>query len=304
MLLFLFIIFLIVGFILIAARRTVRNLNSLLSPAAFVLAIVFLLLSMVRMVGPGHVGIQVLFGKVQEKTLPSGLHLVNPLITLERMSVRTQSYTMTATAGEGQIKGDDAIITLTAEGLSVNLDVTIWYHLIPDDAAEVYKNIGLNYVGKIVRPAIRTAIRSAVVKYNATDIYSAKRAEVTDDIFRILVSDFSVKGVECEKVLLRNVELPSMVKNAIDEKISAEQDAQKMKFVLQKETQERERKRIEAEGISKAQRIIANSLTSQYLQWYYVQTLKELVNSPNNTIIVTPFDQKLTPLLNIPAGKR
>ncbi|GAI20306.1 unnamed protein product, partial [marine sediment metagenome] len=125
-----------------------------------------------------------------------------------------------------------------------------------------------------------------------------------DDIFRILVSDFSVKGVECEKVLLRNVELPPMVKNAIDEKISAEQDAQKMKFVLQKETQERERKRIEAEGISKAQRIIANSLTSQYLQWYYVQTLQELVNSPNNTIIVTPFDQKLTPLLNIPAGRR
>ncbi|MBA7600560.1 hypothetical protein ES703_07617 [subsurface metagenome] len=304
MLLFLFIIFLIAGFILIAARKTVRNLNPLLSPAAFVLAVVFLLLSMVRMVGPGHVGIQVLFGKVQEKTLPSGLHLVNPLITLERMSVRTQSYTMTARAGEGQIKGDDAIVTLTAEGLSVNLDVTIWYHLIPDEAAQVYKNIGLNYVDKIVRPAIRTAIRSAVVKYNATDIYSAKRAEVTDDIFRILVPDFSVKGVECEKVLLRNVELPPMVKNAIDEKISAEQDAQKMKFVLQKETQERERKRIEAEGIAKAQKIIALSLTSQYLQWYYVQTLKELVNSPNNTIIVTPFDQKLTPLLNIPAGRK
>jgi len=304
MLLFLFIIFLIAGFILIAARKTVRNLNPLLSPAAFVLAVVFLLLSMVRMIGPGHVGIQVLFGKVQEKTLPSGLHIVNPLITLERMSVRTQSYTMAAKAGEGQIKGDDAIVTLTAEGLSVNLDVTIWYHLIPDEAAKVYKNIGVNYVGKIVRPAIRTAIRSAVVKYNATDIYSAKRAEVTDDIFRILVPDFTAKGVECEKVLLRNVELPPMVKNAIDEKISAEQDAQKMKFVLQKETQERERKRIEAEGISKAQRIIANSLTSQYLQWYYVQTLKELVNSPNNTIIVTPFDQKLTPLLNIPAGRR
>lgn len=303
MLLFLFIIFLIVGFILIAARKTVRNLNPLLSPAAFVLAVVFLLLSMVRMVGPGHVGVQVLFGKVQEKTLPSGLHLVNPLITLERMSVRTQSYTMAAKAGEGQIKGDDAIVTLTAEGLSVNLDVTIWYHLIPDEAADVYKNIGLNYVDKIVRPAIRTAIRSAVVKYNATDIYSAKRAEVTDDIYKVLVLDFSDKGIECEKVLLRNVELPPMVKNAIDEKIAAEQEAQKMVFVLQKEEKEAERKEVEAEGISKANKVIAHSLTSRYLQWYYIQTLGQLVGSPNNTVIVAPFDQKLTPLLNIPAGK-
>lgn len=300
MLLFLFFIFLILGFILLGARRTVKNLNPILPPAAFVLSIIFLILSMVRMVGPGQIGVQVLFGDVKERTLKSGLHLVNPLISLERMSVRTQAYTMSSKSGEGQIRGDDAIAALTSEGLSVNLDVTIWFHLIPENAALVYRDIGLDYLDKIVRPAIRTAIRSATVNYNVTDIYSVKRMEVTNTIFKDLVESFEGKGVECEKVLLRNVDLPPKVKNAIDEKIAAEQEAKKMVFVLQKEEKEAERKEVEAEGISKANRVIANSLTSRYLQWYYIQTLGKLVGSPNNSFIITPFDQKLTPLLNIP----
>jgi regulator of protease activity HflC (stomatin/prohibitin superfamily) len=301
MLLFLFFVFLILGFILLGARRTVKNLNPILAPAAFVLAIIFLILSMVRMVGPGQVGVQVLFGDVKERTLKSGLHLVNPLISLERMSVRTQAYTMSSKAGEGQVRGDDAITTLTSGGLSVDLDVTIWFHLIPENAAKVYRDIGPDYLDKIVRPAIRTAIRSATANYNEKDIYSAKRTEVTNTIFEDLVESFEGKGVECEKVLLRNVDLPPKVKDAIDEKIAAEQEAKKMVFVLQKEEKEAERKRVEAEGISKANRVIANSLTSRYLQWYYIQTLGKLVGSPNNSFIITPFDQKLTPLLNIPS---
>ena len=303
MLIFLFFVFLVIGIVLITARKTVKNLNPILPPAAFALAIIFLFLSAVRMVGPGEVGVQVLLGKVRERTLKSGLHLVNPLITLERMSVRTQAYTMSSKTGEGQIRGDDAIATLTSEGLTVQLDVTIWYHLIPSSAADVYRDIGVMYVDKIVRPAIRTAIRSATVNYTATDIYSIKRAEVTDAITRDLVDSFKGRGVECERVLLRNVELPPKVKNAIDEKITADQEAQKMVFVLQKEVKEAERKEVEAGGISMANKVIANSLTARYLQWYYIKTLGNLVGSPNNTVIVTPFDQKLTPLLNIPAGR-
>lgn len=301
MLLFLFFIFLILGFILLGAKKTVKNLNPILAPAAFVLSVIFLILSMVRMVGPGQVGVQVLFGNVKERTLKSGLHLVNPLISLEKMSVRTQAYTMSAKAGEGKVTGDDAIATLTAEGLSVNLDVTVWFHLIPENAAEVYRDIGLEYMDKIVRPAIRTAIRSATVNYSANDIYSVKRANVTNTIFEDLAESFSGKGIECEKILLRNVDLPPKVKGAIDEKIAAEQEAKKMVFVLQREEKEAERKEVEAEGISKANRVIANSLTSRYLQWYYIQTLGKLVGSPNNSFIITPFDQKLTPLLNIPS---
>ncbi len=303
MLIFLFFVFIVLGIILVMAKKTVQNLNPMLGPAAFALAVIFLTLSMVRMVGPGQVGVQVLLGKVQERTLKSGLHFVNPLISLERMTVRTQAYTMSSKAGEGQIKGDDAIMSLTAEGLSVALEVTVWFHLISEDAAMVYRDIGPNYIGKIVRPTIRTAIRSAAVNYNATDIYSAKRAEVTDKILYFMREDLETKGVLCEKILLRQVELPPKVKDAIDDKIAAEQEAQKMKFVLQKETQEAERKRIEANGISMANKVIANSLSSRYLQWYYIKTLGGLIDSPNNTVIVLPFDQKLTPLLNIPSGR-
>ncbi|TET24305.1 MAG: prohibitin family protein [Candidatus Cloacimonadota bacterium] len=303
MLIFLFFVFVVLGIILVMAKKTVQNLNPILGPAAFALAVIFLTLSMVRMVGPGQVGVQVLFGKVQERTLKSGLHFVNPLISLERMTIRTQAYTMSSKAGEGQIKGDDAIMSLTAEGLRIALDVTVWFHLIPEDAAMVYRDIGTNYISKIVRPTIRTAIRSAAVNYNATDIYSSKRAEVTDKILYFMREDLKTKGVLCEKILLRQVELPPKVKDAIDDKIAAEQDAQKMKFILQKETQEAERKRIEANGISMANKVIANSLSSRYLQWYYIKTLGGLIDSPNNTVIVLPFDQKLTPLLNIPSGR-
>ena len=299
----LFVICIIVG-IIVFLTNDVRIHSKLAGSSIMAFGALFLILSMVRLVGPGEAGIQVLFGKVKKEVLPSGLHFVNPVVTLVKMSVRTQAYTMSKRRGEGQIRGDDAIVALSADGLTIQMDVTVWFHLDQNRAAEVYREIGLDYIGKIVRPAIRTAIRQAAVKYTATAIYAASREKVTNDIFNILESDFQKRGITCEKVLLRNVELPDKVKSAINDKIAAEQDAQKMKYVIQKEQQEANRKRIEAEGIAKAQKIISHSLTTPYLQWYYIQTLKALVNSPNNTIIVTPFDQKLTPLIQIPSGKR
>ncbi len=269
----------------------------------FFLSFIFLILSMVRLVGPGEVGIIVLFGKVKERVLHSGLHLVNPFASVVKMSVRTQEYTMSKRRGEGAVRGDDAITALTSEGLTVELDVTVWFRLDPEEAWRVYRDIGPDYVRKIVRPAIRTAIRNAAALYSVNDIYSANREKVVEDIRKELEENLKPRGIILENVLLRNVNLPERVKNAINEKIAAEQEAQKMKFILQKEEQEAKRKKIEAEGIAEAQRIIAHSLSPQYLQWYYIQTLKELVNSPNNTVIIAPFDQKLTPLLQIPGGK-
>lgn len=269
----------------------------------FLLSFIFLILSMVRLIGPGEVGIVVLFGKVKERVLHSGLHLVSPFASIVKMSVRTQEYTMSKRRGEGIVKGDDAITALTSEGLTVELDVTVWFRLDPKEAWKVYRDIGPDYVRKIVRPAIRTAIRNAAALYSVNDIYSANREKVVEDIRKELEEDLKPRGIILENVLLRNVNLPQRVRNAINEKIAAEQEAQKMKYILQKEEQEAKRKKIEAEGIAEAQRIIANSLSPQYLQWYYIQTLKELVNSPNNTVIIAPFDQKLTPLLQIPGGK-
>jgi regulator of protease activity HflC (stomatin/prohibitin superfamily) len=102
-----------------------------------------------------------------------------------------------------------------------------------------------------------------------------------------------------ERVLLRNVDPPEKLKQAIQAKLEAEQEAQKMAFILEKERMEAERKRVEAKGIADAQKIIANSLSPEYLQWYYIEALRKLVDSPNNSTIILPFDQKLTPLLPI-----
>ena len=268
------------------------------------LSFVFLVASMVRLVPPGNVGVVIVFGKVQETTLKNGLHLVNPFASIEKMSIRTEDYTMSGTSREGQVRGDDAIQALTSEGLMVRLDVTVWYKLMPEGAAEVYSTLGTQYVDKIVRPAARTSIRNVISNYKVEDIYTKNRESVSIEISENLRNAVKDRKVEIERVLLRDVKLPDKVQNEINAKMAAKQEAEKMEFVLDKEKREAERKAVEAQGVSDYNKIIARSLSGNYLQWYYIKTLQQLVNSPNNTVIVTPFDQKLTPLLNIPSGGR
>lgn len=260
------------------------------------LAIVFA--SLVQ-IGPGNVGVTILFGNVQDNVLRSGLNIINPLVEVEELDVKTQAYTMSGIKDEGQQKNDDAIITLSSDGLSLKLDVTVWYRLNEGDAPNLLRTVGTDYVEKIVRPATRTALRDVSVKYPATDIYSSKRDDFVSEISKNLEKSFDGRGIVLEKVLLRNVELPEKIREAIDEKIAAEQRAQQMVYVLQKEKQEAERKQVEARGIAEAQKIISNTINPQYLQWKYIETLKDLMNSKNNTIVITPYDQKLTPLLNL-----
>lgn len=266
-----------------------------------VVVIVLVLIKSIVIVHPGQVGIVVLFGSVKANSLKNGIHIINPLASVVRMSVRTEEYTMSIAGGEGKMSGDDAIDALTKEGLKVRLDLTAWYRLEEIAAPKVYQTIGINYEAKIVRPALRTAIRDAVVRYSAAGIYTESRTEVVQDIEDALTSLTKERGIVVEKILLRNVVLPRKLTEAIDTKQAAEQEAQKMQFVLQKEQKEQERKIIEAEGIKKANRIIAAGLTPSYLQWYRIDMMKQLVNSPNNTIIFIPEGMNTTPIINIPA---
>jgi regulator of protease activity HflC (stomatin/prohibitin superfamily) len=231
--------------------------------------------------------------------LRSGLNIVNPLVEVEKLDIKTQAYTMSGVKDEGQVKGDDAILTLSSDGLTLKLDVTVWFKVSESEAPQILRTIGADYIEKIVRPATRTSLRDVSVQYTATDIYSSKRDDFIKEISKNLETSFQGRGIILEKVLLRNIELPEKVKEAIDEKISAEQRAQQMVYVLQKEKQEAERKQVEARGVSEAQKIISSSISPQYLQWKYIEALKELMTSKNNTIVITPYDQKLTPLLNL-----
>ena len=284
-------------------QRSMARAASIAYPIFFLLAIFILAVGSFVTIEPGQVGIKVFFGDVQSDVLGSGFHAINPLVNVVRMDSRTQAYTMSAKTNEGQIKGDDAIQVLSQDGLTLTLEVTVQYHLSPASAPKIYNAIGLDYVEKVVRPEIRSALRDAAVNYLATDLYASKRDDYTGLVKQKLLVAFKDRGIVLENVLLRDILLPEKVRTAIDEKIAAEQESQKMQYILQRERQEADRKRVEAGGISDAQKIIAGSLTNQYLQYNYITTLKELVNSKNSTFVITPFDSKLTPMLNVNGSK-
>lgn len=239
-----------------------------------IVAIIFLAKSIV-IVDAGYTAVYSLFGKVRDTELSSGFHIINPFARINRMSIRTEEFTMSIQHDEGQKKGNDAIAALTKEGLSVDLDITVLYHLEETSASDIYENVGLDYESKIIRPEIRSVIREVIAQYNARDIYSEKRQEAAQNIAQILTEKLMPRGIALEDVLLRNVNLPSNLAQSIQEKLQAEQDAQKYDFILQQETKEAERKRIEAEGQRDAQAIINQSLSTNYLYFLYLNQLKD-----------------------------
>jgi regulator of protease activity HflC (stomatin/prohibitin superfamily) len=237
-------------------------------------------------IGTGEIGVQVLFGSVQNNILPSGLHVINPLVDVQRLDIKTQNYTMSAVKNEGSKEGDDAIRVLSADGLEVIIDLTVLYKVIPADAPNILRETGIDYTDKIVRPLTRTKIRDNAVYYDAVSLYSTKRDEFQGRIVKSIEDEFRHRGLLLEQLLIRNITLPQAVKTSIEQKISAEQDAQKMQFVLQKERQEAERKRVEAQGISDYQNIINASLTDRQLQYESIKAQLEIAKSPNAKVII------------------
>jgi regulator of protease activity HflC (stomatin/prohibitin superfamily) len=244
-------------------------------------------------VGPGEVGVQKLFGKVNSNTLESGLNVVNPLVEVVTFDIKTQNYTMSAKHDEGDVAGDDAIRVLSADGLEVVIDLTVLYSVIPSKAPDILKEIGTDYRNTIVRPICRTKIRDNAVYYDAVALYSTKRDEFQQRIYTTIEKDFKNRGLLLEQLLIRNITLPASVKTTIESKINAEQDAQKMTFVLQKEHQEAERKRVEAQGIADYQKILSTGLSDKQLQY---EMIKAIATSPNAKLIIMGGG-KSTPLI-------
>ena len=251
----------------------------------FVVILIGLLSSVFKQIDAGKVGVKSLYGNVQPDVLESGLHVVNPLLDITVFDVQTQNYTMSAIHNEGAQEGDDAIRVLSNDGLEVVIDLTVLYRVLPTEAPKILKGIGENYIDKIVRPVTRTRIRDNAVYYDAVALYSTKRNEFQQRIFKSIEDDFKKRGLVLEQLLIRNINLPASVKASIESKINAEQDAQKMQFVLQKEKQEAERKRVEAQGIADYQRIISSGLTDKQLQYEQIKAQKEIATSANTKVI-------------------
>jgi regulator of protease activity HflC (stomatin/prohibitin superfamily) len=250
------------------------------------LVLIGVLLACIIQIDAGQIGVKKLFGKVQDDVLTSGLHFINPLLEVEKMDVKTQNYTMSGVHDEGPKQGDDAIRVLTSDGLEVIIDLTVLYKVLPSQAPNILRETGLDYTDKIVRPLTRTKIRDNAVYYEAIALYSTKRDEFQLRIIKSIEEDFKKRGLVLEQLLVRNITLPQAVKTSIEQKISAEQEAQKMQFVLQKERQEAERKRVEAQGIADYQHIISESLTDKQLQYEQIKAMRELAASTNAKMII------------------
>ncbi len=237
-------------------------------------------------INAGNIGVKSLFGNIQNEVLGSGLHFINPLYVIEKLDVKTQNYTMSGVKDEGTKEGDDAIRVLTSDGLEVTIDLTVLYRVVSPDAPKLLRETGSDYRDKIVRPITRTKIRDNAVYYQAVDLFGIKRDEFQQRIYKTIEEDFKKRGLMLEQLLVRNITLPNSVKASIESKINAEQDAKKMEFVLLKEKQEAERKRVEAQGIADYQRIINTGLTDQQLQYEQIKAMKELALSANAKVIV------------------
>jgi prohibitin 1 len=246
--------------------------------------LVILFFASVVSIPTGHVGVLTLFGRVTGEALGEGIHVINPLKSVQKLSIQTQSVKETASVPSN-------------EGLILALDTSLLFHLDRSSAADVYQKVGENYAEKIVEPTMRAAIRAATSAHSANALYTNARELVQKQIQEELTSQLGQRGVIVENVLLRDVQLPTLLKSSIEAKQQAEQDALRMSFILQKEKQEAERKRIEAQGIADFQKIVAQGISAQLLEWKGIEATEKLAVSPNSKVVVVGNPKNGLPLI-------
>ncbi|HWY08904.1 MAG TPA: prohibitin family protein [Candidatus Acidoferrales bacterium] len=257
--------------------------SKILILAAAIFALIFFFSSVIS-IPTGHVGIPTLFGRVTGETLGEGIHIINPLKAVEKLSIQTQSVKESANVPSN-------------EGLILALDTSLLFHLDRSMAAEVYQKVGANYAEKIVEPTLRAAIRASTSSHTANALYTNARELVQQQIQDQLTKELATRGVIVENILLRDVQLPAMLKGSIEAKQQAEQDALRMSFILQKETQEAQRKRIEAQGIADFQKIVAQGISPQLLEWKGIEATEKLATSANSKVVIVGNSKTGLPII-------
>jgi prohibitin 1 len=250
-----------------------------------ILALVLIMIyASVAYVPAGHVGVLTLFGRVTGDVLPEGTHFVNPFKANNTMSIRTQELKETAS-----VPSD--------EGLVMTLDTSLLFRLNPEKASDVFQKIGPNFVEVVVEPTLRSSIRSVTASHSANALYTGGREQVALQIYTELASQLAGKGIEVQNILLRDIQLPQMLKSSIEAKQQAEQDALRMAFVLQKEKQEADRKRIEAQGIRDFQQTVSQGISQQLLEWKGIEATERLATSTNSKVVLIGNTKNGLPLI-------
>ena len=251
---------------------------------AIVVAVFIVLMASTTSVPTGNVGVLTLFGKVTGDVLPEGIHLINPLKAVTKLSVQTQSRKESASVP-------------SKEGLMLSLDTSLLYHLDKNSAAQMLQSVGTEYADTIIEPELRSAIRGATAAHSSNDLYTNGRELIQQQIKDDLKTKLAPRGVVIEDVLLRDVQLPALLKASIEAKQQAEQDALRMSFILQKEKQEADRKGIEAKGIADFQKIVAQGISPQLLEWKGIEATEKLASSSNTKIVVIGNTKNGLPLV-------
>lgn len=289
----LFIVSIIITVVAFFAWNSARKravVNSVLRTSSLIMgavAAVFALIAFSQMftvVPAGNVGVVDFFGTVSDNTLKAGINFVNPLARVIKFSVKTQ-----------EIK--EVMDVPSKEGLTVQLEVSALFHMNPDKAAEVYKTVGENFVEIILEPNFRSVARGVTAGYEAKALYTSERELLAQSILKEIEKTVEPRGITVEGVPLRRVGLPPDLSKAIEEKLRADQESQRMQFILLKEKQEAERKRIEAQGISDFQNIVARGISEQLLRWKGIEATEKLAGSANAKIVIIGAGKDGLPLI-------
>jgi regulator of protease activity HflC (stomatin/prohibitin superfamily) len=249
------------------------NISKVIGIPLLSLACILFLLSSMTVIPAGHVGIIDVFGNVPNKSLKPGINFVNPFAHIEKMSIKTQEL-------------KEEMNVPSREGLSVVLEASALFHINPEVAPDLYRSIGANYIEIMVEPNFRSVTRGITASYDAQALYTSNRELLASRMDSLMNGAVSKRGIYIENILLRTVTLPDRVANAIQEKLQAEQEAQRMTFVLEKERLEAERKVIEATGIQQFQEIVKQGINEQLLKWKGIEATQELAKSSNTKVIV------------------
>lgn len=275
--------------VLSALRRRARTEpgSRPVSALATLVAVVFAAVTLfqaVTVVPAGNVGVVDFFGTVSSTTLKAGINLVNPLARIVKFSVKTQEL-------------KEVMDVPSKEGLTVQLELSALFHLNPEKAAEVYKTIGPDYMHIVLVPQFRSVTRGVTASYDARALYTSEREQLAQTILKDLQAIVEPRGITVESTPLRKVSLPAGLTASIEEKLRSEQESQRMQFVLTKERQEAERKRIEAQGIADFQAIVTRGISEQLLRWKGIEATEKIAQSPNTKVVIIGSGKDGLPLI-------
>lgn len=270
--------------IFFAAKKRRRNQEANISLVGFVAALAIAAFNLFTVVPAGSVGVVDFLGNVSDLTLKSGVNLVNPVANVIKFSIKTQEMRETMNVP-------------SKEGLTVELEISLLFSLDPETAAKIYSEVGPDYANVILIPQFRSVVRGVTAKYEAKALYTASREQLANEIREELEKLVLHRGIRIETAALRQIVLPDRITKAIEEKLQAEQESQRMAFVLKKEEQEAERKRIEASGIRDFQQIVSKDISDKLLKWKGIEATEKLANSNNSKIVVIGAGKDGLPLI-------